>query len=298
MLESHDEVRKVYKESVGQIVQMVRLSPKQNCLDDTTKKPKHILVSNTHLFYHPMADHIRLLQAYAICHKLDEVRRVGQNAYPVMICGDFNSGPLSGEQFYDICIVGSRSFCTDKQTRTAGAVRLITQRSLSPNESECWKNLNVYTWECGNNEYMLGHGYIGNTPELMTNGEPLFLEEEFVDAYDDMVCLRDSYFSDDDNDIIRPPTVVLPTCFPDFVSGCTTVPVFTNYAVDFVETLDYIFASKPSYSEMYGFKPLGEAPMPAEEIIKRFVAMPNEAMPSDHVAVVCDFEWDIYSNRI
>lgn len=102
LLESHDEVRKVYKESVGQIVQMARLSPKQTSSDGETKQPKHVVVSNTHLFYHPMADHIRLLQAYAICHKLDEVRRVGGNADPLIICGDFNSGPLSGEQCFGI----------------------------------------------------------------------------------------------------------------------------------------------------------------------------------------------------
>jgi len=51
LLESHDEVRKVYKESVGQIVQIARLSPKS----ERSAKPKSICLANTHLFYHPMA---------------------------------------------------------------------------------------------------------------------------------------------------------------------------------------------------------------------------------------------------
>lgn len=55
LLESHEEVRKVYKESVGQIVQIARLSPKHSSLDHNTQKPKSIVVANTHLFYHPMA---------------------------------------------------------------------------------------------------------------------------------------------------------------------------------------------------------------------------------------------------
>jgi hypothetical protein len=143
-------------------------------------------------------------------------------------------------------------------------------------------------------KYMLNHGYIGNTPDDMINGDPLFLEEEFVDAHSDTACLDESYFSDDtDDNSICPPTIVLPACFPNLVSGCTTVPSFTNFAVDFVETLDYIFASSPSQREMFGFEPMGEAPMPKEEVVKCFVAMPNELMPSDHVAVVCDFKWAI-----
>ena len=96
LFERHDEVRKVYKESVGQIVQIVRLTPKQSS-QSCAPKPKNIVVANTHLFYHPMAAHIRVLQAYAICHKLDEIRREGQFPDPVLIVGDFNSSPLSGE---------------------------------------------------------------------------------------------------------------------------------------------------------------------------------------------------------
>ncbi len=95
LMEEHDEVRKVYEEEVGQIVQMARLTPKQG-----TGKPNKIVVANTHLFYHPMADHIRVMQAYAICHELDRMRREGNHPDPVLICGDFNSGPLSGKMSF------------------------------------------------------------------------------------------------------------------------------------------------------------------------------------------------------
>jgi hypothetical protein len=33
-----------------------------------------------------------------------------------------------------------------------GALRLLTHRSLYPNENDCWKHLNVYKWECGDSE--------------------------------------------------------------------------------------------------------------------------------------------------
>ena len=97
LFETHDEVRKVYRECVGQIVQVVRLTPKQSS-EGSAPKPESIVVANCHLFYHPMADHIRVLQAYAVCHKLDEIRREGLQADPVLIVGDFNSSPLSGKE--------------------------------------------------------------------------------------------------------------------------------------------------------------------------------------------------------
>ena len=132
LLEDHDEVRRVYSESVGQILQVVRLSPKQPTSSEQgcSSKPDSIVVANTHLFYHPskcivlnplttltllpfihiilfcsVAGHIRLLQAFAVCHKLDQIRRKDpENPAPLLICGDFNSDPLSGE-FYCIYIV-------------------------------------------------------------------------------------------------------------------------------------------------------------------------------------------------
>mmetsp|Transcript_9689 Transcript_9689/g.21853 ORF Transcript_9689/g.21853 Transcript_9689/m.21853 type:complete len:1018 (-) Transcript_9689:104-3157(-) len=271
LFEIHDEVRKIFRESVGQIVQIVRLSPKktQGC----APMPKSIVVANTHLFYHPMADHIRVLQAYAICHKLDEIRREGQYPDPVLICGDFNSGPLSG------------------------AVRLLTNRSVLPNENDCWKHLNVYRWECGDSEYMIDHGYICNNSSPGEIVDPCYIDEEFVDAHSDEASLGDSSISNENasshetNNTICPPAIELPSSFPILASGCLKVPQFTNYAVDFVETLDYVFASKPSDSEPFGFRPKGEAPMLTTDMVKKFVAMPNEVMPSDHEAVACDFEW-------
>jgi mRNA deadenylase 3'-5' endonuclease subunit Ccr4 len=74
------------------------------------------------------------------------------------------------------------------------------------------------------------------------------------------------------------------------------MPEFTNFAVDFEETLDYILASKSSEAEPCGLAPKDSAPTPTAEMLKTYVAMPNEFMPSDHVSLVCDFKWQRYSN--
>ena len=46
LFENHDEIRKIFREKVGQIVQVVRLRPRQS---SKCPKPESILVANTHL---------------------------------------------------------------------------------------------------------------------------------------------------------------------------------------------------------------------------------------------------------
>ncbi|KAH0563970.1 2',5'-phosphodiesterase 12 isoform X1 [Cotesia glomerata] len=64
--------------------------------------PKEILVvGNTHLYFHPDADHIRLLQAYfalTSCQATaDEIRQqYPEHNVTIMLCGDFNSTPVDG----------------------------------------------------------------------------------------------------------------------------------------------------------------------------------------------------------
>ncbi len=61
--------------------------------------------------------------------------------------------------------------------------------------------------------------------------------------------------------------------------------------------MDYVLASEPSEDEPFGFKQIRSAPMPTEEDIKKYVAMPNECMPSDHVAIICDLEWKKFPRK-
>ena len=222
-----------------------------------------------------MADHVRLLQAFAICHKLDDLRQESRYPEPILLIGDLNSDPLSG------------------------AVRLLTNRSMLPNENDTWKHINNYRFEeCGDSSYMINHGYINVEEDTAES----CVEEEFIDAVsspndrstsisDESVIGDGSEKNGNSNTDIQLPPIQLPSSFPMLQSGCRDVPKFTNYATDFVETLDYIFVSKPSTSDPFGFESKGEAPMPSEEMIKEHIAMPNSVMPSDHVSVVCDFEW-------
>jgi hypothetical protein len=129
------------------------------------------------------------------------------------------------------------------------------------------------------------HGYIGNDSYT----EPLYEDAEFEDAED---SLRPSPFSErHDEATIWSPHLELPAHFPDLFSGYSNVPEFTNYAIDFAESLDYILLSEASPTEPYGFSSLAYAPVLKARDMKRYVAMPNETMPSDHISLVCDVVW-------
>lgn len=75
-------------------VQVTTLRSKEN--------PSEILViGNTHLYFHPNADHIRLLQSYYALMYLRKVVEIARKDHPecnvsVIFCGDFNSTPDSG----------------------------------------------------------------------------------------------------------------------------------------------------------------------------------------------------------
>lgn len=48
-----------------------------------------LIVSNTHLFFHPIAPHVRLMQLFAIAHQLTIEQ--GSESTPFILCGDLNT---------------------------------------------------------------------------------------------------------------------------------------------------------------------------------------------------------------
>jgi 2',5'-phosphodiesterase len=258
LLDRHPELGSVTRKKVGQVLQVAILR-----LKDRQGKAERLVVGNTHLFYHPMADHIRAIQVYTACMKLDKIRRaVGESPSPLILCGDLNSDPLSG------------------------ALRLLLQRKIEPDHYETWKHLNEYSWEKGQHDFLLEHGFVGNEPG--SANDPVYVEESFQDA-------RENDESETDAMILgAPPEIRLPASFPNLLSGYQEMPAFTNFAVDFAETLDYILVSEPTQEEGVGFEVLDAAPLPTSLDMKKYVAMPNECMPSDHVSIVCDLRWKRY----
>ena len=59
-----------------------------------------LIIGNTHLFFKPDADHIRLLQTAMIVRQLEKIKTSAEKsfgmAFSVLLCGDFNSTPPFG----------------------------------------------------------------------------------------------------------------------------------------------------------------------------------------------------------
>jgi len=113
-LEEDEELRTVLTKKLGHVVQIAKLTRK-----NASSGPKKLVVSNKHLFFHSMGHHIRLLQLFVICHKLQKERQ----GYPLLFCGDFNTTPHTG------------------------GVRLLLDKHVPHDHHTAWKHLDTFDWE-------------------------------------------------------------------------------------------------------------------------------------------------------
>jgi len=108
----------VIENKLGHILQVAHLKR----LEDGAP----LIVSNTHLFFNPVASHIRVLQLFAIAHQLDKEREEKAAAAlanpPFLLCGDFNS---------------SLTYC----------VLLLMQHHIPKNHRNCRECFNSFRWE-------------------------------------------------------------------------------------------------------------------------------------------------------
>lgn len=97
--------------------------------------PSEILViGNTHLYFHPDADHIRLLQAFYALTLLQQTAENYKKLNPndsisVMLCGDFNSTPIDG--VYEL--VTKKNIPVDHKDWQSNKEQIIENTSLSLN---------------------------------------------------------------------------------------------------------------------------------------------------------------------
>jgi mRNA deadenylase 3'-5' endonuclease subunit Ccr4 len=207
LLDKHDSLKRIMLDKLGHIFQTVVLTQRHS--------GEKLVVGNTHLFYHPMASHVRCLKTLIACRQLEILHRENQLC-PIIFCGDLNSHPESG------------------------VMKLLLNRYLNASNGMTWKHLCLYEWEEGE-----GSGV-----------------HHDVDAID----------------------LEFPPSFPKLLSGYPIPPDFTHYIEAFSGTLDYILVTN-------NFEVVKTGATPTRDLIKKYIAMPNECMPSDHVSLVCDLKW-------
>ena len=67
-------------------------------------------------------------------------------------------------------------------------------------------------------------------------------------------------------------------------SAYETLP-YTNYVTGFRACIDYI------YVEPIHIRTTRTVPLPSHEDVTRNTALPSVVFPSDHIALISDFEW-------
>jgi len=206
-------------------------------------------LANTHLFYHPMGDHVRAMQACAVAKKIDEVRRQQRDGDensrappdPFVLCGDLNSDPLSG------------------------ACQLLTTRILKPDHHDCWIYLNDYRWDVDDND----------VEEVVESGTTA--EERRAAARSRADYVKSAATG------VKPPSLEMPDSFPNLVSGCQPTPAFSMFSLKYAQTLDYVLASKPSEQHEFGFLPHRSAPMPGAADVEEWIEMVRSCFSSSNV---------------
>jgi mRNA deadenylase 3'-5' endonuclease subunit Ccr4 len=121
LLRDSPELRHILTERLGHVFQLVPLRPRDVSAASTA--PPVCWVVNTHLFYHPLASHIRLLQAYLLSRQVGKILHTQPGA--LIVTGDFNSS-----------------------LRNAAA-KLLMDRSVPENFRDIKDHLNRYKWEKG-----------------------------------------------------------------------------------------------------------------------------------------------------
>lgn len=100
-----------------------------------------LIVANTHLYFHPDADHIRLLQGGIVIYWLMDIKEKLNIKFPekrisVILCGDFNSVPSCG--LYQLYTTGvAPSILPDWKSNVIEAVSDLNLKQNIPLSSAC-----------------------------------------------------------------------------------------------------------------------------------------------------------------
>lgn len=187
---------------------------------------KYLVVANTHLYFHPDADHIRLLQIGFFMSYVEHIFKktkvdlnLTDEQISIVFCGDFNSVP------------------------ECGIYKLMTERVV-PDDFIDFKS----------SKYELLHS------------------KQFV--------LKIDFIVDEEQAVTG---VTLQQPFN--IASAYGAPQYTNFTVGFSACLDYIFY----HTDLLKVSQL--APLPTEEELKQFTALPSIVFPSDHISLVADLEW-------
>ena len=225
----------------------------------------YVLVANTHLYYHPKGDHVRLVQAAVLVNylqtRLEKFDRLlgGGARIATVIAGDFNSCPCIAS--YEYLVKGHLS----KDHKD-----WMGYRALGIPRCPCY--------------YQHNGGQVDETDEM-----GVAATEEDLPPHIRLGLVRQVAGLASDSSATPPAsnnTFSGMELRHDFrFENVTGTERCTNYTSGFKAVLDYIFIDSDRLQAER------VVPLPPLEEVSEFVALPSVYFPSDHLALVADLKW-------
>jgi mRNA deadenylase 3'-5' endonuclease subunit Ccr4 len=259
-------------------------------VQDKRKNNEIIILANTHLFYHPLASYIRLLQIHVIIQKIEElltkIQQFGlekkeiSNPVPstnsldnvfsklqLTHSANASSSSVPAQQQYKVSVIFMGDLnCTPGVT---GLGYLENGKVDIDCLIDSWERLCYFKW--------------GNNAED-TADESDIIEKELDEKYAAKKKEKEKQEQQEKKDEFGNVGPLNPSLFTHSLNLHNTSKnlQYTNYTVGFKNLLDYIFISRNS------LEVVGQAPMPSIEELEEETAIPSSVFPSDHVSIGID----------
>lgn len=213
-----------------------------------------VIFVNTHLFYHPTAGTIRLLQVDAMIQVLTKLHEA------IRLQGPAFTFECDVEEDYEACSNSPLPVTKDINITTM----LIGDLNSTPKTAAI--------------EYLLS-GEISSIHDIWSSINNFKWGRRLGDE-------KDNDSKDNNNEgIVSIGDDAMPSLSHQFkFSSAAGFPEYTNYTRDFKDVLDYIFVD-----ENIDIKRV--CPFPSEDILSSKVALPSTLFPSDHISVVVDLKF-------
>ncbi|KAJ2697219.1 RNA exonuclease ngl2 [Coemansia spiralis] len=238
-----------------------------------------IIVSNTHLFWHPAACYERLQQQLVLARALGEVQNK-YPGYPVIACGDYNTTP--DDAGYDLLTKPRPVSLSEWQLDN------LLPRSADADEGDGAEEESGGSPVLAYSE-MAAAGTAAETAETQSKRQKLALEERQAEEQ----LQRDTARVGRLVAAMQAECQPLTSCYGTYADLDPTYatpqwkgePIFTNYA-KWKGTLDYILLSPGrgiSVRDVLSLPPVSQMKP----------GLPNETFASDHVSVLARFDVDV-----
>jgi mRNA deadenylase 3'-5' endonuclease subunit Ccr4 len=214
---------------------------------------RHVLVINTHLFFHPSAPHVRNITVAILLRAAARIIGSKSPEASVLFCGDFNSHPATG------------------------VVELLLTGTLPSSHTE-WQAGFDFRWHSHKPRPPPKPGGITAGEDL--EGPPWW--ESGTTTTSNPPAPRSSHTAEGSAGLKK--ALKHPFKFTAAHDVPSTMTTYTNYTPLFRGTLDYILAAR-------GLEILASQPPLPTELLATHTALPSVVFPSDHVAVVTRCRW-------